>query len=187
MFEQLIIDYIIILAYRENLSMGIDKMDFKLERKRIDVISDDKLFSEMERVWKRLGHRPSRTEWEASNPTISYITYRRHFGGWVNACIRFIEFKMGISITESPIILDYNNGSQKIRSEKKRDIPLKLRLKILDRDNYTCVLCGRTPALLPGLSLHVDHRIPFSKDGKTEFNNLQTLCVDCNLGKGNLG
>jgi len=160
-------------------------MDFKLERKRIDVISDAKLFSEMERIWKILGHRPSRTEWEASNPAVSYITYRRRFGGWVNACIRFIEFKMGISISASPTTSNHSQESQDILKEKKRDIPLKLRLKILDRDNYTCVLCGRTPALHPGLALHIDHRIPFSMGGKTEHDNLQTLCVDCNLGKGN--
>jgi hypothetical protein len=128
-------------------------MDFKLERKRIDAISDDKLFAEMERIWKLLGHRPSRTEWEALNPTISYITYRRRFDGWVNACIRFIEYKMGSLITDSPIITYQTHESPEIQNERKRDIPLKLRLKILDRDNYTCVLCGRTPALLPGLAI----------------------------------
>jgi 5-methylcytosine-specific restriction endonuclease McrA len=92
---------------------------------------------------------------------------------------------MGTMITDNPIIKNQTQESPEIQSERKRDIPLKLRLKILDRDNYTCVLCGRSPALLPGCALHVDHRIPFSKGGKTQFENLQTLCTDCNLGKGN--
>jgi hypothetical protein len=159
-------------------------MDFKLDRKRIDAISDHKLFHEMERVWMQLGHRPSRTEWEASKPVISYITYRRHFGGWVNACVRFIEYKMGSSITDERSDLSLSSAAPSTRNEKKRDIPLKLRLKVLYRDNYTCVLCGRTPALIQGLTLHIDHKIPFSKGGSTVFENLQTLCADCNIGKG---
>jgi len=60
-------------------------MKYDFRRKRIDYISDEKLFSEMSRIWRKLGHRPSRTEWENSNPKYSYITYRRHFNGWVNA------------------------------------------------------------------------------------------------------
>ena len=160
-------------------------MDFKIERKRIDAIPEHELFREMDRVWTQLGHRPSRTEWEASTPSISYITYRRYFGGWVNACIRFIEHKMGSPIvTDDPLISIGPQVTPEIQNEKKRNIPLKLRLKVLDRDNYTCVFCGRTPALLQGLTLHIDHKIPFSKGGRTEFENLQTLCSDCNHGKG---
>ncbi len=89
-----------------------------------------------------------------------------------------------------PIVTDDPPGSTgpqvtpEIQNDKKRDIPLKLRLKVLDRDKYTCVFCGRTPALLPGVTLHIDHKVPFSKGGKTEFENLQTLCFDCNYGKG---
>ncbi|NTV30014.1 MAG: HNH endonuclease [Candidatus Omnitrophica bacterium] len=36
-----------------------------------------------------------------------------------------------------------------------------------------------------GLELHVDHKEPFSKQGKTVLENLETKCRDCNLGKGN--
>jgi 5-methylcytosine-specific restriction endonuclease McrA len=75
-------------------------------------------------------------------------------------------------------------GSIAIPDEKKRDIPLKLRLKVLDRDNYSCKYCGRSPALCAGIVLHVDHRIPYARGGKTELTNLQTLCGECNLGKG---
>jgi hypothetical protein len=159
-------------------------MEFKLQRRRIDAHSDQKLFDEMERIWTLLGHRPSRTEWEASKPTVSYIAYRRRFGGWVNACVKFIEMKMGISISdpEQPTV---SGDAIEIKEKEKRTIPLKLRLKVLDRDGYTCVLCGKSPALIKGISLHIDHRIAFSKGGKTVLENLQTLCSDCNLGKGN--
>jgi 5-methylcytosine-specific restriction endonuclease McrA len=36
-----------------------------------------------------------------------------------------------------------------------------------------------------GVELHVDHILPWSKDGETVEENLQTKCSKCNLGKGN--
>ena len=58
----------------------------------------------------------------------------------------------------------------------------KLRYEILTRDGHRCTICGATAA--DGAKLHVDHIIPVSKGGKTEYNNLRTLCDRCNLGKG---
>lgn len=58
-----------------------------------------------------------------------------------------------------------------------------LRYDILKRDNFRCQICGSTQA--DGVKLHVDHIIPVSKGGKTERNNLRTLCDRCNLGKSN--
>lgn len=36
-----------------------------------------------------------------------------------------------------------------------------------------------------GVKLHVDHVVPVSRGGKSTMDNLQTLCEDCNCGKGN--
>jgi len=62
---------------------------------RSDQIPETELFAELERIWCLNGHRPSRAEWEASNPHFSYTTYKTRFGGWTNACVQFIEFKSG--------------------------------------------------------------------------------------------
>lgn len=156
-------------------------MKYDLQRKRIDTFTEEKLFSEMQRIWKTLGHRPSRTEWEMSDASIHYNTYRRRYGGWINACIKFIEYQMGTSLS-TEISLPQSHSKS---SCNKRDIPLKLRLKVLNQDGFTCVYCGKSPALDRGVSLHIDHRIPFSRGGKTTIDNLQTLCSECNLGKGN--
>ena len=56
-----------------------------------------------------------------------------------------------------------------------------LRYDILKRDGFRCVLCGRSQD--HGITLHVDHIIPVSKGGKTEYSNLRTLCSECNMGK----
>ncbi len=60
-------------------------------------------------------------------------------------------------------------------------ISFSLRFDILKRDGYKCKLCGRTAE--DGIKLHVDHKVAFSKGGKTLPDNLQALCEPCNLGK----
>lgn len=54
---------------------------------------------------------------------------------------------------------------------------------ILARDNWTCCSCGRTAK--DGVTLHVDHIHPRSLGGTNDANNLQTLCLKCNIGKSN--
>ena len=56
-----------------------------------------------------------------------------------------------------------------------------IRYDILKRDHFRCVICGRSAE--DGVKLHVDHIIPVSKGGKTEYSNLRTLCDACNFGK----
>ncbi len=67
------------------------------------------------------------------------------------------------------------------RNYYRQQIPLTRRLEILSRDDYKCKICGRSNK---EVSLHVDHIKPLSKGGTNDFDNLQTLCKDCNHGKG---
>jgi len=74
--------------------------------------------------------------------------------------------------------------------KKRKNISQKLRLQILERDLFTCHICGKSPALYPELQidvvrLEIDHFQPYSKNGSDEIDNLQTLCISCNRGKGN--
>lgn len=150
------------------------------------ILSDKELFDEMERIWSKIGQRPSRAEWEASEAKISYGTYKKRFDGWTNACLKFIEYKMGGSILvdiEAPEIDTPQSSKNSNKTSSGRSVSLKIRLKVLDRDAYKCTLCGRSPATDIGVRLHIDHKIPFSKGGGSTLDNLQTLCQDCNLGK----
>lgn len=68
------------------------------------------------------------------------------------------------------------------RKKERGKMSQTLRFSILERDSFSCVLCGRGNE--DQVKLEVDHIIPISKGGKTESNNLRTLCKDCNQGKG---
>ena len=70
------------------------------------------------------------------------------------------------------------------RQRRRTNIPRGLRHEVFKRDNYTCVECGARKS--DGATLHVDHKIPVSKGGTDELDNLQTLCSDCNLNKSDV-
>ena len=62
----------------------------------------------------------------------------------------------------------------------------ELRLRVLEKYECKCMMCGRNPKD-HGIVIHVDHIKPRSKfpDLSLTFDNLQLLCADCNLGKSN--
>ena len=65
---------------------------------------------------------------------------------------------------------------------KRKAFSAKERFDILERDGFRCKVCGATAD--EGVKLHVDHIKPVSKGGDNHPSNLQTLCEECNLGKG---
>lgn len=71
-----------------------------------------------------------------------------------------------------------------VKQKGQRMVPLALRYKILKRDKYRCVACGRS-AKEKGIVLHIDHKTPYSLGGLTTLTNLQTLCQECNISKSN--
>jgi len=79
----------------------------------------------------------------------------------------------------------YKNSIDAERSRRERErqmLTKKMRYEIMERDNFRCQICGRTAQ--DGVTLEVDHKKPIAKGGKTEPDNLWTLCMDCNRGKG---
>lgn len=67
--------------------------------------------------------------------------------------------------------------------EEHAKVTRAMRYDVLRRDGFRCVKCGRGRE--DGVKLHVDHIKPVSRGGKSVMDNLQTLCEDCNCGKGN--
>ena len=74
-----------------------------------------------------------------------------------------------------------------IKPADRRDPNIGLRFKVFQRDLFRCKLCGRSPATELNCKLHADHIVPFSKGGKTTFENLRALCAECNVGRSNRG
>jgi 5-methylcytosine-specific restriction endonuclease McrA len=54
-------------------------------------------------------------------------------------------------------------------------------LNIYARDNNTCQYCGRH---LPRVGLNLDHVVPRSQGGRSQWENVVCCCLDCNLRKG---
>jgi hypothetical protein len=182
----------VVLSRFGSWQAALDAAGLKLEKIKKDrsQISNDQLFEELGRIWHLLGHRPSKDEWEKVGGKYSYTTYKTRFKGWVNACSAFIENVSSRNeglYTQPQAQVNVSLGSEtklEIPTEEKRNIPMKLRYRVLTKDNYKCVLCGRSPAIHASVSLHIDHIVAFSQGGKTVFENLRTLCSECNWGKG---
>ena len=56
------------------------------------------------------------------------------------------------------------------------------RRNIYLRDNFTCQYCGCQP---PRDKLTIDHVVPRSKGGRSEWENVVLACQSCNAKKGN--
>jgi HNH endonuclease/Homing endonuclease associated repeat len=183
----------VVLARFGSWQAALDATNVELAapvKKDRSFISNEELFSELSRVWRLIGHRPSKDEWDHSVPHYSYTTYKTRFGGWVNACAAFIEHTSESSNSSATDFVSTQHQpiskpiATPIDTSEKRGIPMKLRYQVLARDCFKCVSCGRSPATHAGIILHIDHITPFSKGGKTVLENLRALCQDCNWGKG---
>ncbi len=73
-----------------------------------------------------------------------------------------------------------------------RTISPQLRLEILERNGYTCQICGACPEDTDPFNssrkirLHIDHKKPISQGGTDTKENLRVLCSACNQGKSNI-
>jgi hypothetical protein len=169
-----------------------------LEQTNFKEISDKDLFDEIEKMWIKKGKQPTTTDIKNGLSKYSLNTYSRRFGGWRSALMTFVQYINNDDEYKNDIIEDIieeNNSHQEqnILEHKNegilphhktsRDINLRLRFKVMQRDNFKCCACGASPAKDPSVVLHIDHIVPWAKGGETVMENLQTLCSKCNLGK----
>jgi 5-methylcytosine-specific restriction endonuclease McrA len=71
------------------------------------------------------------------------------------------------------------------------NISARLRAQVLDRNGFTCQMCGLTPGEIDPVTgrkvhLQVGHIIDKSLGGKDELSNLRALCSRCNEGAKNV-
>lgn len=133
-------------------------------------------------VWIRLGRQPRMTDLTSHTSQISADTYKRRFAGWRSALEAFVRW-----VNDGG-----NSAADRFATEVvprspqrgPREPSLRLRFLVMQRDKFKCQCCGLSPSTDSSVKLHVDHRMAWSRGGETVFENLQTLCEQCNLGKG---
>lgn len=72
-----------------------------------------------------------------------------------------------------------------------RSISAKVRAEVLDRNGFTCQMCGLTPGEVDPATgrkvrLHLGHIKDKNLGGKDEASNLRALCSSCNQGAKNV-
>ena len=143
--------------------------------------SDEMLFENVLNIWQKKGAQPTRRDMNTALSEISSSAYNRRFSSWTNGIKAFIEYANSKEISANK-----NEILQIVGNKTGRDPSLRLRFQVLKRDNFSCVQCGASPAKDQNIILNIDHVKPWSKGGRTESSNLQTLCQNCNLGKSNI-
>lgn len=161
-------------------------------------ITDEEIFQDIERVWIKLGRQPTMTDVRNGEFKYSQSPLTRRFGGWRKTLEAFVSW---INSSEEEIDKqteekansntiegkrDVATYSKDKKHKTRRDINLRLRFKVMTRDNFKCCICGRSPSTTPGLELVIDHIHPWAKGGESTMDNLQTLCMECNSGKSDL-
>ena len=81
--------------------------------------------------------------------------------------------------------------SRKTLPQFARTISARLRAEVLDRNGFTCQMCGLTPGEIDPATnrkvrLHIGHIKDKSFGGKDELSNLRALCSTCNQGAKNI-
>jgi len=161
----------------------------------------EELFSELQKVWEKLGRQPSQAEiTEYSH--YKYSSYRHVFGGWTKAIYSFIDYIQAdtqdeiqqenidettsetLNNTEIEKLQSVNSENANIiKMKTPRTVSTRLRFKVFMRDNFTCQYCGKTSQ--DGIKLEADHIVAYSNGGETILENLKTSCWACNNGKSN--
>jgi len=155
---------------------ALTRADLKFAK--INFHTNERLFENILNIWQKKGSQPRQSDIDSNTSEIKSGVYKKRFGSWGAAMKNFIEYANSIEVKK-------NQDVEAIK-KTKRDPSLRIRYKVLKRDNFSCVKCGASPAKNPAVELHIDHIRAWSNGGETEISNLQTLCMNCNLGKSNL-
>jgi hypothetical protein len=148
-------------------------------------VSRTGLFENLDRVWQSIGRQPRAKEMKQPLSPISVSRYSKEFKcSWYHICLEFLAQKSGASASEIERESQQDTAPSPAH-RTRRGISLSLRYAVLMRDGFRCVKCGHSPAITPGVKLHIDHAQAWANGGETILENLQTLCSDCNLGKSN--
>lgn len=152
--------------------------------------TDEECYENLANVWGHYARSPHYREMFKPPSTIQAKTYVLRWGTWRKAKKAFFDWAESEGslpsqpAAEKPMPVVVGVIQRKSAEADCREVRPALRFKVFLRDRFRCVACGRSPATHPNIHLHADHIKSVADGGKTVFENLQTLCQFCNLGKG---
>lgn len=162
---------------------ALEKAD--LRRTRNWGTSREEFLENIKDIWIKLGRQPKYSEMVMPFSKYSATAYAHYFGNWTKALIEFEKYLLEEDVDTLEAIEEKPAIDRK-QHKTERQVNWRLRFKVMQRDNFKCKCCGCSPATDPKIILHVDHIKAWSNGGETVFENLQTLCSRCNIGKSNL-
>ena len=110
--------------------------------------------------------------------------------------LRELRDEAGYQIQSHKDTIDLKPGQYRLISSKRlpalpRSISKETRATVLERNGYTCQMCGLAAGdpdpFVPGrtIRLTMGHIIDKSKGGKDTADNLRAICTNCNEGLQN--
>lgn len=111
--------------------------------------------------------------------------------------IRELRNEEGMRILSHIDRIDLRPGEYVLESLNRlpafgRGMSQQLRTQILERNGFTCQLCGAGPGdpdpfdSTRKVRLHIDHITPVSQGGSDDPSNLRVVCSACNAGRSNV-
>lgn len=95
------------------------------------------------------------------------------------------ELEAFVSATLLQAVCAIENGRVFAATRQKATINSPKRYAVFFRAGFKCQACGASPKSDNEVKLHVDHILPKSLGGCEQSHNLQALCLECNISKGN--
>ena len=174
-------------TFRRGLdAAGIPNHPFKVRQ-----FTDQQCFENIAEVWTHYGRSPTYRETFEAPSIIQGKTYVTRWGTWRKTLKAFVDWAnaddqpQGSEEPEPDVSIVQEPTKRASRTEADcREVRPGLRFKVFTRDRYRCVACGRGPSMHPSIKELADHILAVANGGKTTLENLQTLCPECNLGKG---
>lgn len=174
-------------AFRKGLdAAGIPSHPFKARQ-----FTDQQCFENIAEVWTHYRRPPAYRETFEPPSKIQGKTYISRWGTWRKTLRAFVDWTNAYDRPQGSDEPEPDAGVVQEPTKRARrpegdcrGVRPGLRFKVFMRDRFCCVACGRSPATHLGIELHADHILAVANGGKTTLENLQTLCRECNLGKG---
>jgi transposase len=164
----------------------IDESDFNRFLERVDKEEHKKAFSLM--YYEGISLRDVTKKLNIPRSTLQHKLSRLSKWTMLSLKASYIRnmLNKGHSLSQISDKLKENNKRQseeeyKKQKQARKGIDLRTRWLVLKRDNFKCRACGRDSN---ETILSVDHINSIKNGGDNNLDNYQTLCRDCNLGKG---